>query len=173
MVVGLAGPLALGQVVDATSSGSYGGFAGGDSLDVAFTFDGLGTLADWSIGMDLGAAVTMNGAATRSAAFSAAGTFGNDTPPVSWSQFLGAPVDTTGGVAAYTATFDIAGNADDTNSWLGVDAGSGDTFFSPDPGAVTYTGLAAGGALVPEPATMALLLAGMGGGLVARRRRRS
>lgn len=178
MVVGLAGPMALGQVVnavDATNGNDYGGFAAGSSFDVAFDFAGLGTLDTWSVGLELGDAVSVAGDGTFNAAWLDGAVFTTATQPIGWASFFAPTVDTTGGVDAFTVQIDIAANADASNSRFGVDAGSGETLFELSLVSVSpsYTGLAAGGALVPEPATMALLLAGVGGGLVARRRRRS
>lgn len=171
-VLGLTGTIALGQTVsinDAGSARGYGEFGGDDSFAAELWLADFGELADFSVAIDTGSAVTLG-----NFGISLAQGFPNAGNPLGWSQFLNpAGVDTTGGVLAATFDVTIAGG-DGTNSFLGVDYNSGDTFVSSSSGAAPIgAGLSVGGQLVPEPATMALLLAGVGGGLVARRRRRS
>jgi len=169
----MTGTMALAQEIsiNATDGRGYGLYAPDDSGSMELWIADYGDLNDYSVLIDTGSAVSVGGFATQ-----LPGGFPNDANPLGWSQFLSPAADTTGGVLA--ATFDVTVSGGDVgNSNLGVALG-GDTFITSSSGApVNLGGLAAGGSLVaaipiPEPATMALLLAGMGGGLVARRRRR-
>lgn len=169
---------ALGQIVGITSDDGrgYGDFGPDDSLNANVRFADLGVLLDWSLDFELGDSVTISGAATFLSPWDSPTSFPSNVVPFGWSSFLGAPVDTAGGTGVITFFVDTDATADDTNSRFGVDLASADTFFTVDTGSVdvtgiAFTGLAAGGQLVPEPATVALLLAGFGGALLRRRRK--
>ena len=173
-VLGLTGAMALGQEVSVVDAGgrSYGDFASDDSFVAELWLADFGdTVDDYSMDFMMGSAVTADNFTTQTANPGLPSTVN----PFGWSRFIGGPADTAGGLLVATLDVTIAGG-DDTSSYFGIDGGSTDTFVSLTGGgsnSPSFTGLAGGGQLVPEPATMALLLAGVGGGLVARRRRRS
>jgi len=175
-VLGLTGTMAFGQVmsINSTDGRGYGGYAVDDTGSMELWITDYGDLIDFSAAIATGDAVTISNIAVA-----LQGGFESPENPVGWSQFFDPPADTTGGVLSATFDVTIAGG-DAVNSGLGIDTSDPQaTFINSSSGApVNLGGLAAGGQLVagvpiPEPATMALLLAGMGGGLVARRRRRS
>lgn len=168
-VLGMTGMMAFGQTVSIVDAGGrgYGDFASDDSFAAELWLADFGLLDDFEVAIDAGSAVTLGGFTN----VLPAGGFPSENNPYGWSKFLGPPADS--GTGLLVATFDVSiAGGDATNSGLGVDFGT--SFVTSASGAAPVGGgLAVGGQLVPEPATMALLLAGVGGGLVARRRRRS